>query len=445
MKRREIPALSCLDLGGLGSAGQAEHERNLQRYSSAKKATLSFMDYVRSIDEKITSCNGKLGYFPYSINLSRRVKQVEHCGDWLHFHVFPGEIHRLANGFFCKKFLWCVGCAIRRAGRFAKSYLPIIIQQLKDNPDLLPIMITWTVKNRADIEECFKHLKQVQSGLLEGRRTSFRSFRYRLRRLSPLRHLHGGVGSYEFKRGKDGGWNLHIHELALVDRRDFEFTEELVPVKGREGHSQKYKRVYVPRELASLLAQELWLHSGDSYILDVRGLYSREFYSRLAPLPSEDLAKPVFQPSDTEDGAETAFTPDSLFSGLCEAFKYALKFDELSHEDWLDAATKLEKRRLIYSYGCLHGVVVPEDHDDDIEDELRNQPFYEKVYRYYKGSGYILDHTNSQEDAHFTSRIYSQKMRSRRTKKHLGHAETKELVRQWVDKQNGISLKNLPF
>lgn len=445
MKRREIPALSCLDLGGPNSTGQAQHERNLQRYSSAKKATLSFMGYLRIIADKITSCNEKYscGYNPALV--FRRVQQVERCGDWLHFHVFPGEIHRLVDGFFCKKSLWCVGCALRRAGRLAKTYLPIIIQQLKDNPDLLPILITWTIKNRADIEECFKHLKQVQSGLLSHRRKSF-SLTNRLRRLSPLRHLHGGVGSYEFKRGKDGGWNLHIHELALVDRRDFEFTEELVPVKGREGHSQKYKRVYVPRELASLLAQELWLHSGDSYILDVRGLYSRELYSRLAPLPSEDLSKPVFQPSDTEDGSETAFTPDSLFSGLCEAFKYALKFDELSHEDWLDAATKLEKRRLIYSYGCLHGVDVPEDHGDDIEDELRNQPFYEKVYRYYKGSGYILDHTNSQEEAHFTSRIYSQKMPSRRTKKHLGHAETKELVRQWVDKQNGINLKdNLPF
>jgi hypothetical protein len=444
MKRREIPALSCLDLGGWGSTGQDEHDRNLQRYSSAKKATLSFIHYVSILSGNIFTCNDKLGYIPNSSSLSKIVEKVEHCGDWLHFLVFPGEIHRLANGFFCKKFLWCVGCAIRRSGRLANTYLPIIIQQLKYNSDLLPVLITWTIKNRADIGECFKHLKQVQCGLLQYRRLSL-SFTSRLRRRSPLRHLHGGVGSYEFKRGKDGGWNLHIHELALVDRRDFEFTEELVPVKGREGQSQKYKRVYVPRELASLLAQELWLHSGDSYILDVRGLYSRELYSRLAPLPSEDLSKPVFELSDTEDGSETAFTPDSLFSGLCEAFKYALKFDELSHEDWLEAATKLERRRLIYSYGCLHGAVVPEDHGDDIEDELRNQPFYEKVYRYYKGSGYILDRTNSQEDAVFPPSSGHKKKISRRKSVITLSSDLRDNVRRFVEKFNLVQDDKPPF
>jgi hypothetical protein len=231
--------------------------------------------------------------------------------------------------------------------------------------------------------------------MLAHRRNAFKNLRSFRR--SSLRYLHGGVGSYEFKRGADDGWNLHIHELALIDRRDFVFTEELVPLKGS---SEKCKRIYVPRELVSLLAQELWLHSGDSFIVDVRGLYPRERYPGLVFLPSEDLSKPVYELSDVEDGCETACTPDSLFSGLCEAFKYALKFDELSHEDWLHAALALGGRRLIYSYGCLHGVRVLEDYGDDIEDELRNQPFYEKVYRYYKGT-YLLHDTHSEDDAFF--------------------------------------------
>lgn len=434
MTRREIPALSCLDLGGSGNSEQ-EHDRNLRRYSSAKKATLSFID---SISSNLECFNQKYSRGSMTWGVSRIVEQVKSCGDFLWFHVFPGEIHRLAGGFTCKKSLWCVCCALRRSGRIAKTYLPIITQQLEQNADLVPVLITWTVKNRPDLDSCFQHIKQVQRGMLKRRRDSFD--RPRLRRLSPLRYLHGGAGSYEFKRGADGGWNLHIHEIALIDRRDFVFTEELVPLKGRFNQEpEKYKRIYVPRELVSLLAQELWLHSGDSFIVDVRGLYPRELYSRLVSLPPEDLLKPVYQLSDTEDVCETACTPDSLFSGLCEAFKYALKFDELSHEDWLHAALSLGGRRLIYSYGCLHGVQVLEDDGDDIEDELRNQPFYEKVYRYYKGT-YLLHETHSEENAFFP-RIASSRKRSSKKSSKTSYSLINEHVKQWVDMLNN----NIPF
>lgn len=441
MKRREIPALSCLDLGGLGSAGQDEHNRNLQRYSSAKKATLSFIESIPGI---LSSCNKESGIIPYSSSqLSKIAEKVRGCGDFLWFHVFPGEVHRLAHGFFCKNSLMCVCCALRRAGRLAKTYLPIITQQLKDNPNLLPGLLTWTIRNQPSIEACFQHLKQVQRGLLSDRRKSL-SLTNRIRRLSPLRFLQGGVGSYEFKRGKDGGWNLHIHELVLIDRRDWEFTEELVPVKGRQGQTQKYKLIYSCRELSSLLAQELWRHSGDSYILDLRGLYSREKYSRLASLPSELLSSPVFQLFDTEDGFETASTPDSLFSGLCEAFKYALKFDELSHEDWLEAALSLRGRRLIYSYGCLHGVDVPEDNGDDIEDELRNQPFYVKVYRYFKGSGYIEHERYSEEESPFPRRDWSGRSSKKSRVRKKDDSLLRESVRQWADEQKK-NRNRIPF
>lgn len=401
MERQEGAALPDVDLGGSLSAEQ-QHDKELGKYSRAKRDTAAFVNFIIKKKPELAKNNIVSGNVS---GLARIVQQVSCCADRLAFHAYyqHGNIHRLVGGFTCKHALWCLGCALRRSARLAKTYLKHFQRLLQADPDLVPVLITWTVKHGPDLKERFEHLRSAQRFMLDRRRRAQNNQKYSFP--TPLRFLKGGAGSYEFKRGRNSGqFNFHIHEVALIDRREHVFTEQLRPVRMKKGDTvQTYKLVYVPLELEGLLCQELWLTTGDSFVADVRGLYPRDKYTRLDGLSGDDLAKPLFNPPcDDEDNPDA---PDSLFSGLCEAFKYTVKPDELSHEDWLAVATYLQRRRLFYSYGLLRSVKVPEDNSDDREDWMLDAPFIEKIYKYYsREKCYQLEKIHDQKEALFVSR-----------------------------------------
>lgn len=132
----------------------------------------------------------------------------------------------------------------------------------------------------------------------------------------------GAVWSYEVKRGKNsGGWHPHMHAIWLC-------TEP--PDQER-------------------LAQEWKSITGDSFIVDVR-----EFTTEPA-------------------------------KGFLEVFKYAVKFSDMEPKDTWHVHELLSGSRLVASFGCFRGVVVPEEMtDDDLTDDL---PYIELFYRYIRGSG----------------------------------------------------------
>lgn len=450
MSRQKKAALVEEYLGGSLSPEQ-RHEKDVGKYSRARRDTLAFSDFILQhkpdvateiLPESIAQGN--------SSPLARIVRQVLGCSRQLWFHAKQDGEHRLVGGITCKKSLWCLCCALRRSARLAKTYLPYFQALLEANPNLVPVLITWTVKHGPDLPAVFEHLRTVQRTMLTRRRDYFKNPSKYLRP-SPLRFLHGGAGSYEFKRGrKSQEWNFHIHEVALIDRRDFVFTEENLPIrlkKGEQERDQQYKRVYVPKELVSLLAQELWLVSGDSFIVDVRGLYPREGYELLNGLSEAELAKPVYSPAEPDE--ETPDTPDTLFSGLCEAFKYSVKPDELSHEDWFEAATYLQRRRLFYSYGLLRNVKVPEDNSDDRDEDWKDQPFIEKVYTFFRRSSrFELTAVHLQEDAVFPPFGQSSKKgnSSRRKPVSERNLALRDSVLRFVEKINvGQDDCKLPF
>lgn len=72
-------------------------------------------------------------------------------------------------------------------------------------------------------------------------------------------------------------------------------------------------------------------------------------------------------------------------SGFCEVFKYAVKFSDLSPADNWHAFRLLAGRRLLTSFGCFRGVVVPDDLGDELAD-LDALPFVEIFYRYSFGA-----------------------------------------------------------
>lgn len=433
MKRQKDAALRDDVLGGTLSAEQ-RHEKELGKYSLGRRAASNFHNFI--LEKKPELANEKATSGSFS-RLARILDQAMRCSLKLYYHRYPlhGNVHRLVGGITCQHHLWCPCCAFRRSARLAKTYLPCFKALLQENPNLVPVLITWTVKHGPDLKERFEHIRRVQRTMLARRRDHLNHLGKYLHP-SPLTHLHGGAGSYEFKRGRNSGeWNFHIHEVALIDRREFVFTEQLRPVRLKKGETeQQYKRVYVPQELEGLLCQELWKVSGDSYVVDVRGLYPREGYERLNGLPEADLSKPVYTPPSADE--ENPDTPDTLFSGLCEAFKYSVKPDELSHEDWFEAATYLQRRRLFYSYGILRNVEVPEDTSDDRdEDWMIDAPFEEKVYSYFFQHGqYELTQVNQQENAIFPAYQPASEKRKKKAKTVRLPNRFREEVKQFLRK-----------
>ena len=309
------------------------HLARIARYSSLKRRQVAVSDYI-------------LSHLPYLRNL---VNKLDSCGSWLLFRYwYLDDIRRLLSGFTCKKWLLCPACAMRRSARYVMEYARKILHVMKEHRGCVPVLITRTVKNGSDLRERYDHLNDAHKRMLKQRQRSLNN--KRLRTLSVMRFILGSVGSYEFKKGCGSDeWHPHSHEIALLDPAGgFEFTELV----------RKGKTVHVPLEFENALRTE-WLHvTGDSHMIDVRRV----------------------EASDT----------DLLFKAVCEAFKYALKVNELTVEEQVYAYRVLSGRRLIFSYGCLRGVKVSEDLSDDIEEALKDRPYIHEYYR-FDGHSYVQE------------------------------------------------------
>jgi hypothetical protein len=351
-----------------GTAEQ-EHREQVDRYAFLKQQQTAY-------------CNFIIANHPEESKLH---SALYGCASYLFFRTFyEGDksnvvASRLSGGFTCKKHLHCVCCATRRSARHSKTYEAAVRHLLKEHPWLVPVLITYTVKDGADLQERFAHLKNSQRCLLNYRRWVL-SDKSTARGIDTvLRHVHGGAGGYEIKIGSGSGeWHPHIHEIALLDSREFVFTEEVVAIRKKHpDEPQRFKKIFVPKDFKHALIREWKAATGDSDQVDVRGLYPRDGYSRLQP-----LSEPLFS------FISSLLVPDAdaVFSGVCEAFKYALTPNDMTHEQQYHAAKVLFGSRLIYTYGSLRNVQVPDDSADDVEAELLSLPYYERVYQYYQHS-----------------------------------------------------------
>jgi hypothetical protein len=288
--------------------------------------------------------------------LSKEYYALHGCASWLRFHHYYniGE-YRLRDGITCKKHLLCNCCAIRRSAILVKTYEERIRHLLAEHPDWIPVLITKTVKNGPDLNERFRHISKAHRSLSDRRRHALSS-KTTACVDSVLRYVHGAAGSYEFKRGEGSDlWHPHMHEVALLDGSRFTFSQQ----------TRKKKNVWVPLEFEAELRREWNAITGDSYIIDVRRI---------------DI-------NNEKD----------FFGGFCEAFKYALKMNELDTADQIHAYKTLKGKRLVYSYGALWGLEVPDDLSDNVDD-LALQPYEELFYR-FGSTRYVLKERRKQEDA----------------------------------------------
>ena len=136
------------------------------------------------------------------------------CGNYLHFREYftVGKV-RLHSASFCRQHLVCPLCAIRRGAKALGAYLIRwqVLQQ--DRPDLLPYLLTLTVKNGDDLEERQAHLSKSLRKLLTHRR----HFNGGIPRApwTELCKAEGAVYTLELTN-KGKGWHPHCHMIVLA-------------------------------------------------------------------------------------------------------------------------------------------------------------------------------------------------------------------------------------
>lgn len=285
--------------------------RRLARYGAAHHRALLMADYAVAQRE---------------VKIAHKLVQ---CGSYLLFrHYLAVDEVRLMAADFCKKHLLCPLCAIRRGAKLVQAYLERLEVIGQYHPRVSAYLVTLTVKDGEDLGERFDHLRQGMRKLLQARRNFGK---VRSAPSTESAKAIGGVGSYEFKRGRNSGlWHPHVHMVWLC---------------------------YEAPDPAALSAE--WRRiTGDSYIVDVRPFHDQE----------------------------------DVVSGFLEVFKYAVKFSDLPLADNWQGYLTLSRQRLVFSFGEFFGVDVPDNLADELlPDEQR---YVDLLFRYVAGAkNYRLEAT----------------------------------------------------
>jgi len=381
-RQKNAPDLSAEVLAN-GTDGDQEHQKKLSRYAKAKAHQESVSTFI----------------LQHNPELHKELADLQGCSNTLIFrHWYTVNTYRLIGGCTCKKHLLCAMCALRRSAKTVMEVEKKIHAVLAENPHLVPVLITTTVKNGDDLGERYEHITQSKKKLLHSRRNAIH--RTSLKNKSVTRFIHGSFGSYEFKKGSGGhGWHPHSHEIALVDPAQFSFTQV----------QRKRKMVMVPLEFERLLQEEWHKITSDSFMVDVRR---------------------VTHTKDKEDD-------NSLLKAICEASKYALKLNDIEHEDQVHAYKVLRGRRLTFTYGSLWGIKIPDDLHDTIEDELQLLPYVDLLYSFYSGKFQLTDVTDTGDT------LFNSKARQSRSKRSPGHERLAAANRFANDVKNYVQERGL--
>lgn len=229
---------------------------------------------------------------------------LSQCASYLVFHEYiTVDQLRLVKAHTCKKHLLCPFCAMRRAGKYVAKNIPRLEQILTENPSLIPVMVTFTVKNGPSLRERFNHLKRAERRLKQAARNSAKGQRW-----TEYARVQGAISAYEFTKKDEGDWHPHIHMLCLLDS-------------------------YIDQKALS----DEWLSlTGDSFIVDVRKIKT-----------------------DPNAGGL------NIASAMLEVCKYSLKFHDMTLDDTWTAFNVLRGKRLVNPSGLLRGVEMPDSLLDD--------------------------------------------------------------------------------
>ena len=319
---RNPRSVSCGGHSDQGSEYSAQgHNERVSRYGQQRKRGKALAGFIQATHQ-------------HRPDLTRIAANVQQCASWLLFrNYYTVDQVRLVGAYTCKKHLLCPFCAARRGAINAQKYGERFALLVQQRPNLIPVMLTLTLKNGPDLEERFHHFMCSLRKLLEKRRNALKG-----NSTTELTKAVGGVYSVE-TTNKGKGWHVHLHAVLLLD-------------------------AFIDREA---LSREWHSITGDSTILDVRR-----------------LAKGVSEMTDSQG----QITP-KIAEAFCEVFKYALKFSDLTYQDNVTAFEVMRGKRLLGSFGVFRGVQVP---DSLLDDPLQGLPYLEMIYR-FDGNSYQLQET----------------------------------------------------
>jgi plasmid rolling circle replication initiator protein Rep len=265
--------------------------------------------------------------FPNRQDYRKLEANVLNCASYLVFNnYYTIDEVKLSKAQTCKKHMLCPFCARRRAAKMVEKNIEKFNQVIEENPKLVPAMLTVTVKNGDDLNERYQHIKN-SFRLLQERR---RNYLKRGRGFNEFCKIEGAVFSYEITHSEDNKWHPHIHAVVLLS--------EYIDVKK---FSDEWHKI-----------------TGDSYIVDIRKISKKN-------MSSESSA---------------------IADAMCEVFKYALKFSDLTLERQFEAYETLKGQRMLGAFGLLHGVKVPESLLDDLQG-LEALPYFEMFYSFKPKKG----------------------------------------------------------
>lgn len=312
--------------------------------------------------------------------LFKEAELLEACSAWLIFrHFYTMDKYRLIGGCTCKKHLLCAMCALRRSAKTVMVYAAKIKAVIGEHHGLVPVLLTLTVKNGDDLEERTNHLEYAFKRMIDSRRRAKSGSRHQ----TVFRFIHGAAGAFEFKRGKNSGlWHPHVHLFALVP--------------------------------------------SDVDLMDMQWQMSEEWRNLTRDSHNVDIT-----PIDWT-------TEESQMKAVCEVFRYALKFGEMDISDQVHAYKVLQGRRLVRDFGSLHGVKVPDDLHDTIEDELKLSPYVDMMYQYSVNQGYLLQAVCDTGDT-YTGSIAPHKSEDQKKLRRIAGAKhnifTLDHVKNWTKRQ----------
>lgn len=387
------PSLLPQSLAGRKRLG---HSEQLDLYASAKTRQVQVSDYM-------------LQHCP---EFGKQVEALTSCSSWLWFHDFfrLGKV-LLRGGITCKSYLLCAPCALRRSAALTRAYLPVIKHLLLEHPDWHPVLITKTIRNGPALGPLFKQFTGAHSSLMRARRDAFRSGKSTVRIKKPTVYasFHGGVGSYEYKRGKNSKlWHPHSHEIAFITPAEhkIECFEDIRT--DDQGNKHVFKASYHPVDLQNRLREEWKLLTAGSYVCDVRMIC----WDANGPTQDED----------------------ALFGAVAEVMGYCLKMVDVDPADQVAAWQLLRTRRLTYSYGEMRNVELPPEAYDTDDDIPADEPWIEREYRWWSGR-YNLRKVRLQADALFPEPVSSGRPRKGRRKssaRESSEAVSRDAVKDWL-------------
>ena len=323
-------ALTGRELQASALSCDNEHRDRITRLGTLKNRAKLQENHLWSIAAFDTDKDTKSGQ---SYLASKAAHKLSECGNYLLFkNYYTVDEIKLTKMRVCNQHLLCPFCASIRASRSIQRNNPKVVEVLRQNRKLKPVLLTLTVANGADLAERQEHLMSSVRVLMQRKRDWMKKGRG----FNEFCKLLGGFYSYENTYNeKTGEWHPHLHIFGVLEE-------------------------WIDQESLSRTWHEI---TGDSMIVDIRRVRKHKQLG--------------------------------YGKAIAEVCKYALKFGDLSVEKTWEAFMVLKGERKIGlrlsgSFGLLRGVKMDDEAttDDDLHDDL---PYLEMLYKFVFGKKSYYD------------------------------------------------------